>query len=565
MALEPVPGPGSEGEYVKAGVGYHISPNPEDSGESFSAGKGAARNSIEFMKRRYKLTKVDPESLTLTMVFSSTRYELEQMLEGVRAVTGSSPLVGCTTAGEITDEGVHNDSVSVFVLSSELIAAGTGVGEGIKEDKDAEEAGMKAASDALEELKDRINTRELAILRIAQFLDPDVMIKFIPYSVIMFPPGMSTVAGEFFITRDDSIIAGLLEKIDYWTPIIGGSSGDGMKVERSYQFCNDGVYEKSVVCAILVNLVKTGFSTELPFVPTEKTTVVTKLSDSYPPFYSPFGRKRGFKIKELGGIPAAEKYFELLQNRIKETDIREWLNRIGDVLIPVGYDEVGNPIPEREFPLGLSDINGKMWARVPTYIRKEDNSIEFSSPIPKSGNLTLMEIPQKFTLGSQFRADLENNMASEDLKKAFRDNKVPLSSKVRISKLDKNRWEIMDREKEYIIRESGNQLYIHDIKTLLCETTKKAVERAISNAKISSKEDIAAVILFICCIQRCMTSGVGWSQFNTIKEVVGEDTPIIGFYTYGEQLSALFAAPSRVEQSATVMIISKRASIGGVL
>ena len=60
-----------------------------------------------------------------------------------------------------------------------------------------------------------------------------------------------------------------------------------------------------------------------------------------------------------------------------------------------------------------------------------------------------------------------------------------------------------------------------------------------------------------------MANKVAISQFSTIKEVVGENTPIIGFYTYGEQLSTLFATPSRVELSATAMVISKKSSIGG--
>lgn len=545
-----------EGGYVRAGTGYFVSTKPEDPNESFSAGQNAAQMAIDFMKRKYSLEGVDPNDLTLTIVFSSTRYKLKRMLKGVRAITGDCPLIGCTTAGEVTTQGVHDDSVSAFILSSDLIAAGTGVGKRVEED--AKRAGMTAASGALKRLK--MNIRESFILRASQLMEPEEMIRFSPYSVIMLPPGLAIAEDEvLFYTHDTLLIEGLREKVGF-TPIIGGSSGDGMEAGMSYQFCNDRVYEKSVVCAILTNFVKTGFSTELPFIPTEKTTVVTKLNDSYPPFYSPFGIKRGFVVKELDDIPAARKYFELLQSRIREPDFGEWLNRIGDKLIPTLFEEDGRPIPERDYSLGLTDLNGKMWARVPAFIR-EDESIEFSSPIPEKAILTLMEIPKDFTISPIFKTDLESNKLSEGLRKAFEDNGCSLSSEVEISMVDRNEWMIKDGEKEYTIREYDNQLNIYDKKTLLCENTKKAVENAIRNAGISSKEDIAAVILFICCIHRCMASGIGRSQFNTIKEIVGEDTPIIGFYTYGEQMSTLFADPSHIEQSATVMIISKSSPI----
>ena len=252
--------------FVMAGVGYFISSNPEDPDESFSAGEKAAQNAVEFIKRKYRLTRLDPADFTLTMVFSSTDYELEQMLKGVRSITDNCPLIGCTTAGEITSQGAHDNSVSVFILSSELMVAATGVEKDVP--GDAESAGRTAASNAMKELKTLIDTRSDSILMLAYASDPIRMIGFYPYSIILLPPGMSTSGGLFY-PRDDNVIDGLRKEIHDYAPIIGGSSGDGGEVQMSYQFCNNKVYGQSVVCAILVNFLKTGFSTAHPFVPTQ--------------------------------------------------------------------------------------------------------------------------------------------------------------------------------------------------------------------------------------------------------------------------------------------------------
>ena len=462
--------------YVRVGTGYST---VKDSG---SAGKEAAEKSIASMKRKYNLNGVKPDDLTLTMVFSSTRYELEQMLEGVRAVTGSSPLVGCTTAGEITDEGVHNNSVSVMTLSSEVISAGTGVGENLV--KDAPGAGEKAISEALEKMQ-KYNGKKISEIKqeISYFKDPLATIRFNPFSVLMFPQGR--VLPEF-ILYDEEIIRGMRRKVGYQVPIIGGSSANGSRMEKSFQFCDEKVYKNSVVCAILFSLVNVGFSTSHPFIPTEKRTQATELKQQW---LLPQGEiKSGYTILELDNVPAAERYFELIKDKlIPERNFKEWLEEVGDIPSHLYKYE-----KQLNYPFGLHDLYGNIWIKMLSRIKK-DKSLELVSLIPNDSVLNIMEL-----------------------------------------KPGKTRTE------------------------LVCETAEKAIKGAMFDANIEKREEIAVVFVFDCAARYQMIEEEDpGKEVEAIKGIAGEDTPIIGFYTYGELLSTLQAPIGRLEQTCTVMIITQ--------
>src|SRR5690349_9985382 len=59
----------------------------------------------------------DPD---LFMVFASAGHDLPQLLAGIDA--GDTPLVGCSTAGEIATHGPHDHSVVVMALGGFAIA-----------------------------------------------------------------------------------------------------------------------------------------------------------------------------------------------------------------------------------------------------------------------------------------------------------------------------------------------------------------------------------------------------------------------------------------------------------
>jgi hypothetical protein len=227
-----------------------------------------------------------------------------------------------------------------------------------------------------------------------------------------------------------------------------------------------------------------------------------------------------------------------------------------------------------------------MWARVPTFVR-EDGTIEFSSLIPENKTLTQMKLcavskanskkdlfrettinavesaiqnanvskgevaavlvficcirrwmgeEHLFDITLDFNTKdrwekkqaivnlptynklkdaLKNNTISDVLRKIFEEGGYSLSTEAVIYRVDDNEWKIWDGKDEYIImalKEPEEKLEVYQ--------------------------------------------GIGELDLDAIKDVVGDDVPIIGFYTYGEQMSSL-RGPGRLEISCTVMIISQ--------
>jgi hypothetical protein len=69
------------------------------------------------------------------IVFGSTRFDHRQLLSGIKSVTGDVPMVGGTTAGEISTSGFTTQSVVVMALSSDALDFVTGIGEDMSQDE----------------------------------------------------------------------------------------------------------------------------------------------------------------------------------------------------------------------------------------------------------------------------------------------------------------------------------------------------------------------------------------------------------------------------------------------
>ena len=94
------------------------------------------------------LHKMGEETADLALVFSSPGYSSPELLEGLRAVIGSSMVLGCTDAGNLTVEGPAHQSVAVMLVRAEGLEIRPGAGDRLSED--AEEAGRAMAQQALD-------------------------------------------------------------------------------------------------------------------------------------------------------------------------------------------------------------------------------------------------------------------------------------------------------------------------------------------------------------------------------------------------------------------------------
>lgn len=80
----------------------------------------------------------------LAILFGSPDYNYEEVFKGIRSVVGDLQIVGCTSAGEFTDEEVSHGGIACGFISSDTHCFFTGVGEGIQsKQREAIQAALK--------------------------------------------------------------------------------------------------------------------------------------------------------------------------------------------------------------------------------------------------------------------------------------------------------------------------------------------------------------------------------------------------------------------------------------
>jgi hypothetical protein len=176
------------------------------------ASRGADARTSGAEAARAALAGRDPKLLVL---FCSDRYDLEELLAGVAAESGGAPLVGCSTAGEISTGGPADASIVVVALGGEGFSVATSYA--LNASTDLRGAGAGAAA-CIQELADREHR-----------------------SLILLTDGLAGNQQE--IVRGAHSVAGA------GVPLVGGCAGDDLKMSRTFQFADGRVLSDAVVAA----------------------------------------------------------------------------------------------------------------------------------------------------------------------------------------------------------------------------------------------------------------------------------------------------------------------------
>ena len=160
------------------------------------------------------------------IVFGSCRFDHRKLLTGITSVTGDIPMVGGTTAGEISTSGFSKQSVVIMALSSPILDFTTGIGLNMSKDE-------KACSVSLARKIRRKNAVKNAL------------------SLIIFPNGMGGDGVK--------VIEGLHQVLGTNIEIVGGYLGDDERFENTFQYYNGKVY-RDAIPALLISGEK-GFET----------------------------------------------------------------------------------------------------------------------------------------------------------------------------------------------------------------------------------------------------------------------------------------------------------------
>lgn len=261
---------------IQAGVGMSHHRNPKVAGQE-AAGKALEAAGVE---------KAD-----FVMMFATVGYNQPALLQAVREAIGGAPLCGCSGEGVIagSEADESNFAVAVMAVSSDRLRFKNGIVTGLKEDP------AKAGRAIAKAIQSDVSSDALALF--------------------LFPDGVTVNFDRLQVSLEGQL------GLDHLLPLVGGTAGDNMAFERTYQYCNDQIVSDGVAWALLSGGARITWAVNHNCVPVGVEYKVT--------------RSEGNVIYEIDGIPALEVFRDYLTG----DEIEDWARSV--LTFPLGFKVPG--------------------------------------------------------------------------------------------------------------------------------------------------------------------------------------------------------------------------------
>lgn len=199
---------------------------------------------------------------SLLIVFCSDAHDPERLLAGIADVASGVPLVGCSTAGEMSSECAGDRSVVVTAIGGSGFEAHTAAGRGAA-------SGLRAAGADAASCLARIERGRERVL-------------------MLLTDGR---AGD-----QNEVIRGVHEVVGSGVPLAGGCAGDGVRMAGTFQLHDDEVLTDSVVSAAISSDGPVGLGWSHGWRTVGEPVLVTRSS--------------GNRVLELDDSPALDRYLD---------------------------------------------------------------------------------------------------------------------------------------------------------------------------------------------------------------------------------------------------------------
>lgn len=312
--------------YIETGFGVAYGDDP------FLVGREAAKEA---------LTTIIAHPVSVVIVFASIHYNPEKLLSGIRSITGTAPLIGTTTAGEIYGETLEK-SVVVTVLASPYLTVRIGTGHHVSRN-----------------WRDAV-TEALTIPGLLPFFSSgnpgmwnEITQRGKSMFAMLFSPGNTLHADS----KSFEIVEELKQRSLGRIPIVGGSSADDWRMEANYIFSGREARPDSLLIALFETSLKHGIAVAHGFRASNRTAVITSAE--------------GHEVITLDGRAAADVYAELLDT-------------------PKDRLEGNHLTFTTGFPLGIMDATGHYNLSVASYFTPR-GGLRMTQPLAEGTTLTVME------------------------------------------------------------------------------------------------------------------------------------------------------------------------------
>lgn len=233
-------------------------------------------NATEASKEIFQ--QLDHADIEFVLFYCSAVYQLDELAKSMTQCFKDVDVVGCTTAGEITNDGCEQKSIVAIGFSSKYFSISAKIIENMGE------FDMVDAQTTINELTEQCRTNELAPIYDNSFL-------------LTLLDGLSSKEEQFLLTLN-SATGGI--------PHFGGSAGDDVNLANTHVFYQSKFYQHAAIvimfnskCAFEV------FNCNHIKCPTEKLVVTSADVESR-------------TVYELNAMPAALEYANLLNIDIKD-------------------------------------------------------------------------------------------------------------------------------------------------------------------------------------------------------------------------------------------------------
>lgn len=263
---------------INSGLGTSI-----NIGDPRAAGKEAVSNAIQDLGGK------EPH---IIFAFSSIKFDQQKLVEGMNEARGSTTLVGCSAAGEITGQATTFESIIAMAIHAPDIKFSVGLGSDVGADSD--KSGAQSAKAALDAAGGKIDL------------------------FMMLPEGLTG--------NGSAIVRGVQSVLGEKFPITGGSAGDDYLFKKTWQYYNDKLLTDSVVGVGLSGDFAFGFGVRHGWEPVGLPLKVTK--------------SEGAVLKELDGQPALKIYQDYFGKEAEDL-VKEPLARMA-YTYPLGMSVEGS-------------------------------------------------------------------------------------------------------------------------------------------------------------------------------------------------------------------------------
>ena len=222
--------------------------------------------------------QLNQDNICFVLFYCSSTYALDKLAQTMESTFKDIDIVGCTTAGEVTNKGYEQHSIIAIGFSCQYFAISAALVESM------EKFDTLDAQSTINELVEQCQSKNLTTIKSNSFL-------------LTLLDGLSSSEEQFLVTLN-SAARGI--------PHFGGSAGDDINLAKTHVYYQGDFYQNSAI-VIMVN-------TTLPFEvfnchhierPTEKIVVTAANADSR-------------TVYELNAEPAALEYAKLLKMDLKD-------------------------------------------------------------------------------------------------------------------------------------------------------------------------------------------------------------------------------------------------------